>query len=295
METVNIFWDPAGITLDQTYKKAHAGTPADGDTPYVKMSIRMLSIDTPETNYPTIGKPSNTDEELQELAEWLKNGTIKIDSGLAAHLIPKLETGTAGTLQQSHGEKAKIAFNHLLETRLTRPSGRKRQLFIRTADQPFDSYGRLLAYLSPSYSTQELSEISFEDRFTFNLNMVDNGWAATLIIYPSIPKHFDLTLMREKARDAVIGKKGVWADELMLTGYEWRMCVKLHKQAKRLLAGSVKYIKQEDWVARYCLDMTTRKIYYPDRYYQVDPYNRIFAWDYDVRAAVADLNLMSGE
>lgn len=34
MEKVNIFWDPEGVTLDQTSKKTYAGPPADGDTPY---------------------------------------------------------------------------------------------------------------------------------------------------------------------------------------------------------------------------------------------------------------------
>ena len=34
MEKVNIFWDPEGITLDQTSKKTYASPLADGDTPY---------------------------------------------------------------------------------------------------------------------------------------------------------------------------------------------------------------------------------------------------------------------
>ena len=255
----------------------------------------MLSIDTPETNYPTIGKPSNSDDELLELATWLKNGDIRIDDKLAEYLIPKLETGTAGSLQQQQGEAAKLAFNDLLEKRLTRPSGRKRQLFVRTGDMPIDSYGRLLAYIAPSYSSKELAEIEAEDRFTFNLNMIENGWAAMLVIFPSIPKHSDLMLMHEKAKTAVETGKGAWANPNLLTGYEWRMCIKLHKQAKKLLAGSIKRINPGTWVSRYCADMTTRKVYYPDQYFKVQPYNRIFIWEDDIQEAVAQLNLFSGE
>ena len=279
METVNIFWDPAGITLDQTSKKTYAGPPADGDTPYIKMSIRMLSIDTPETNYPTIGKPSKSDDNLLELAQWLKNGVVKIDKGLADHLIPKLETGTAGSLQLQHGEEAKKIFKEFLESRLSRPSGKKRQLFIRTGETPFDSNGRLLAYVSPSYSSKELASITFEDRYTFNLNMIESGWASTLIIYPSLPKHRDLLLLREKAKEAVEQGKGAWADDKLLTGYEWRMCIKLYKQAQKLVSGSIKSINSSTWISRYCCDMTTRKVFYPEKYYKIKPYNRIFIWE----------------
>ena len=66
----------------------------------------MLSIDTPETSYPGVGKPSKTDQKLGQLAAWLQAGNLPVDPDLASHLIPRLQTGTSGTLQEGHGENA---------------------------------------------------------------------------------------------------------------------------------------------------------------------------------------------
>ena len=43
------------------------------------------------------------------------------------------------------------------------------------------------------------------------------------------------------------------------------------------------------------MDMTTREIYFPQDYYNVAPYNRIFVWPQDVMEAVARLNLVMAE
>lgn len=51
MSQVKIFWDPKGFELDYLGKKECLTPPTDGDTPYVSMTIRMLSIDTPEVHY----------------------------------------------------------------------------------------------------------------------------------------------------------------------------------------------------------------------------------------------------
>ena len=294
METINLFWNPDGFELDTLGRKTYNGPPADGDTPYVRMAIRMLSIDTPETIYPTIGKPSNSDDRLKELGEWITADKVPIDPKLGAFLTPKLTTGQAGTLQQEQGEEAKKEFKKLLDNRLTRPSGSRRGLFLRTADQPFDSFGRLLAYAAPSYSKKELGEINYKDRYTFNLNMLESGWAAPLIVYPSLPKHSDLILAHDKSMEALKDKKGAWADEKTLTGYEWRMCIKLHQQMKKLNRGDISYINPTSWISRYCFDMASLKIYYPQDYYKVQPYNRIFVWPRDVRKAVGELSLTSG-
>lgn len=107
METINLFWNPDGFELDTLGRKTYNGPPADGDTPYVRMAIRMLSIDTPETSYPTVGKPSNSDDKLKELGKWIKAGKVPIDPKLRAFLVQKLVSGKAGTLQEKQGEEAK--------------------------------------------------------------------------------------------------------------------------------------------------------------------------------------------
>jgi endonuclease YncB( thermonuclease family) len=295
MSPVKIFWDPKGFELDALGSNEYLRV-TDGDTPNVSTSIRMLSIDTPELHYPGNTKPSKQDEKLAQLAEWLEAGQAPIFDGLAEYLQPKLATGAAGTLQEQQGEKAKEKFEELLDQKLTRPSGSKRRLFLRTADQPFDQYGRLLAYVAPNYSRKERETMSRRERATFNFLLVESGWAAPFPIYPSIPRYTDLVMFREAGQAAYEQKRGAWADPLSLTGYEFRMCVRLYGVTKKLVAGEkVSSSEKYGWISRYCADMTTREIFYPQGYYQVKPYNRIFIWPDDVAEAVGKMNLLPAE
>ena len=295
MSDVKIFWDPKGLELDTLGKKKYLRA-TDGDTPYVSMSIRMLSIDTPEVHYPGNQKPSKQDEKLAQLSDWIQAGEAPVSSGLAQHLYPKLATGTAGTLQESQGESATVKFKELLNEKLKRPSGTKRSVFLRAADIPFDRYGRLLAYMAPSYSSKELTSMSRTERATFNLHMIKSGWAASFPIYPSIPSFADLVMLQEAAKDACENKKGAWDDLKTLTGYEFRMCVRLYEVTKKLIAGKkVSSRERYGWITRYCVDMTTREIFHPQNYYKVAPYNRIFVWPDDVAEAVGRMNLLPAE
>lgn len=295
MSDVKIFWDPMGFELDSLGEKKYIRT-TDGDTPYVSISIRMLSIDTPEVHYPGNLKPSTQDQNLAMLAGWMQDGKAPLSKGLAEYLRPKLATGTAGTLQERQGETATTVFENLLNEKLTEPNGSKRNVFLRAADQPFDQYGRLLAYMAPCYDYKELASMAYGERATFNLLMVESGWAASFPIYPSIPKHADLVMLWKAAKDAYNNNKGAWADSMMLTGYEYRMCVKLYKVTKRLVEGeSLSSGEKYGWIERFCADMTTREIFYPQDYYKVLPYNRIFVWPGDVSEAVGKMNLMPPE
>ena len=94
------------------------------------------------------------------MADWIQAGEAPVNRGLAQHLRPKLATGKAGTLQESQGVSATAKFKELLDEKLTRPSGSKRRVFLRAADQPFDQYGRLLTYMAPSYSSTELASMT---------------------------------------------------------------------------------------------------------------------------------------
>jgi endonuclease YncB( thermonuclease family) len=292
MSQVKIFWDPQGVELnalgDNEYLRA-----TDGDTPFVSMSIRMLSIDTPEVHYPGTQKPSRQDANLKQLAEWIQTGKAPSQDGLAQYLHPKLVTGQAGTLQETQGAQATAQFNKLISEKLTRSDGSKRRVFLRTADQPFDQNGRLLAYVAPSYSSTEIQKMTRKERATFNLLMVDSGWAASFPIYPSIPSYLDLTLLQEAGKDACEKKRGAWVDPLLLTGYEFRMCVKLFQVTDKLTRGEkLSSAEKAGWIERYCVDMSTREIYYPQDYYRVAPHNRIFVWSADVKDAVAKMNLL---
>lgn len=290
--SVKIFWDPEGHEVDALGRKKFVSV-TDGDTPYVSMSIRMLSIDTPEVHYPGNQKPSKQDANLAQLAEWIKEGKAPINHDLGMYLYPKLASGKAGTLQEEQGKRATEEFQKLLDEKLTLPSGKKRDLFIYVADKPFDENGRLLAYIAPNYTEKERERMSRRERATFNLLMVESGWAASFPIYPSIPRLVDLVMLQEAAKDAFKKKRGIWAEPLTLTGYEFRMCVKLYNTTKRLLNGEKLTAKEKmEWISRYCVDMTTREVYFPQDYFKVKPYNRIFIWPDDIAEAVGKMNLL---
>ena len=112
MDNVQIFWDPNGIELEQLGKKTKSGDPADGDTPFVRMPIRMLGIDTPETNYQ--GGETTANTKFAELKTLLESGNYDnwIDADLKALLLPKLLN--AGTLQINQGQQAKDFFKQIL-------------------------------------------------------------------------------------------------------------------------------------------------------------------------------------
>jgi endonuclease YncB( thermonuclease family) len=295
MANIKIFWDPKGTKLDSLGTKEYVRI-TDGDTPFVSLSIRMLSIDTPEVHYPGNLKPSKQDANLAQLAGWIQAGKAPISSRLAQYLQPKLATGTAGTLQEQQGKLATAHFEKLLNDKLTKPNGSKRRVFLYSADEPFDQYGRLLAYMAPSYTAQELAAMSYKDRATFNLLMVESGWAAPFPIYPSIPKYYDLMMLQETARDACDNHRGAWADPTALTGYEFRMCVRLYQVTKKLVEEKkVSSSELYSWISRFCVDMTTREIFFPQDYCKVAPYNRIFVWPDDAVEATATMNLLPSD
>lgn len=175
------------------------------------------------------------------------------------------------------------------------PDNRKRGLHVRVADQPFDQYRRLLAYMAPAYDADELASMMLLERATFNLLMIDSGWGAPLLIYPSLPKYADLVLTQSVAKAAVEKKKGAWAEPLNLTGYEFRTCYRLWETTGVLVSGKkLSSSERMAWIDRYCADLTTREIFPPQLYYKVPPYNRLFIWPQDVSDAVARLSLVPG-
>jgi endonuclease YncB( thermonuclease family) len=295
LSQVKIFWDPDGLELASLGTKKYLGT-ADGDTPHISMPIRMLSIDAPETHYPGNTSTSKLDRSLSKLADWIESGKAPIDSNLGDYLCPRLSTGAAGSLQERQGVAAAKHFEKIFADRLAKPNGGNRNIFLRTSDEKFDDYGRVLAYIAPYYAQEELISMSLMDRATFNLLMVDSGWAAPLPIYPALPKHSDLVLLRDCAKKACNARKGAWAEPNMLTGYEFRMCVQLYTVTEKILSGSkVSLSEMSGWIDRFCVDMSTREIFYPQDYHKVKPYNRIFIWPKDVSEAVARMNLQPPE
>ncbi len=289
MAALKIFWQPAGSDLD------HIGTKklldfTDGDTPNIRVPVRMLSIDTPET----YKNPRVQDEKFSKLVDWLHQGIAPINQELSDYLSPRLATGDAGMRQEDQGNAAKAFIENLANRRLNdRPGANPRSLFVRVGDRPFDNYGRLLAYIAPSYSREERESMTRRERSTFNLDMVAAGWAASFVLYPNIPNELDLPILRSAASEAVQGGKGAWADPNILTGYEFRMVDRLFEVTEDIADGrEVTSRRRSGWVIRYCADMTTGALYPPQDYFKVAPENRLFIWPEDARQAVADLNLV---
>ena len=106
-----------------------------------------------------------------------------MSAAYAEHLLPRLERQPA-PCQFVQGKAASAFLQRRTEERLTRPGGERRSLFVRMADQPFDDNARLLAYVAPSYSRTELATLPRAERATFNLDLVEAGWAAPFVIYP---------------------------------------------------------------------------------------------------------------
>lgn len=289
---VQILWSPSGATMSDLDTKALIDI-HDGDTPSIRMPVRMLSIDTPET---TAGSPDGArrvDDKFAQLATWIKErpADVPVTPRFADYLLPKIVTGVAGTLQFTQGVAAADFAKANAAERLTLPNGSKRTLFVRTAEEPFDPNGRLLAYLSPNYSKAEVATMSREQRSTFNLDMVRSGWAAPFIIYPSIPGELDLPLILDAAEEAKLAGRGIWAEPEAMPAYEYRSVERLYSIAKSVIVDGTPAIEPLRWRERYCVDMRTRVLFGPEDYFTVDPVYRLWIWPADVHLAVTTLNL----
>lgn len=297
---LQVFWQPDGINLDQIGDKKLAdpdGTGdsgiVDGDTPKIELNIRMLSIDTPEKG--TVARGLGHDELkglLPGLRAWIASGDSPVEPVLAAHLLAKLDHADPAQAHWDQGADATAAHKDITRTRLAKPGGGQRRLFVRVADERFDRYGRLLAYTAPDYDADERRNMTRRERATFNFDMIESGWAATLIIYPSIPGERDLPMVQQAAEAAVVNGLGAWADPQAMPGYEYRMVEKLALLFQKVEAGeNISGSQWHGWVSRYCADISDARLYPPQEYCRVAPWNRLFIWKDDVRAAVRDLNL----
>ncbi|MGY5123177.1 thermonuclease family protein [Streptomyces nigrescens] len=292
-DPVQILWTPAGIAMPSLGSRALVDV-HDGDTPYVKMPVRMLSVDTPETTAETAEQAESVDKEFKQLAAWIREGIAPISDDLAEFLLPKIETGHAGSLQRGQGTAAAEFNTENIKKRLAegRKPGKERSIFIRTADDLFDDNNRLLAYLAPNYSKTELANLPREKRPTFNLDLIAAGWAAPFVIYPSIPGELDLPLLLKAADKAVKGKKGIWKDPKTLLAYEYRALGKLHDVTKKK-ADKREWEPGEafSWRTRYCVDIRNRELHGPEDYFRVPPIYRLWLWPQDVKEAIGQLNL----
>lgn len=143
-----------------------------------------------------------------------------------------------------------------------------------TSIEVFDRYGRLLAYVAPSYTKEERESIVPAKRPTFNLQMVQDGHATPLLIYPNIPKPDDLKLLHDALVKARSKKRGLWASKVPV----------LHASEFRWIVDTI--TGKRDGPDRYCGDFSTGKLYPPQRYPAVPLERRIWFYKEQVGAAL---------
>ena len=293
IKTTQILWKTAGQNLPSLGAKDLIDI-SDGDTPNIRMPIRMLSIDTPEVTARSLKGAAKVDKKFKQLAKWIKEGKAPVSKAFQMYILPKLENVDAGTLQYQQGKQASAYYQAQAKARLTKANGRKeRKLFIRAAEPPFDNYGRLLAYVAPAYSRKERSTMTRRERATFNLDMIASGWAAPFILFPNIPGELDLPLFIETAVNAKALNQGQYQEKWSLTGYEYRMCEKLYRITKKLVAGDkLSYSAQLAWRSRYCADLRDRRLVGPEDYFLIPEAYRLWIWPDDVQKAIGKLNLV---
>ncbi|MEO7862091.1 MAG: hypothetical protein ABIU05_17010 [Nitrospirales bacterium] len=198
----------------------------DGDTPTLQFPIRMLGIDAPELPYQgaTATTPSKYDAPF---STFLTAAGKDLDAGLKRHLAQKL-INNACTRRIAAGQASFEHFQALVQKRLARKgkSGKPltpRHMFVMVAEEVFDWHRRMLAYVNGVYEKKERATIPESKRPIFNLQMLQEGQAVSLLIYPNIPKPADLELVQTAVYMARTTNKGFWKgpDNLLLP-YEFR-------------------------------------------------------------------------
>ncbi len=284
------------VTVDFTFKgKSRRATRkklnrvSDGDTPVIEQPIRMVSCDTPEkAEY--AGKPNKSQPKLDKCKQRLENGHYNaIPKELRDYFIQKL-TPDAAQKHIDAGNDATDEFNRVLEGRLTRDNGSKRGVAVMPSGEFIDTYGRLLAYIAPWFSgsaSDPLPPRDSPERRTFNLEMIETGWAAIFPIYPSLPRKDDFNMAIKAAEEAWDNQKGIWEKygRDVLLAYEFRACIKLGTAEN----GADKAIKNA--FQRVCVDLRNLNVLDEFGFHQVPPPHRMWIWKDDIEEATQALGL----
>ena len=249
----------------------------DGDTPTLQFPIRMLGIDAPELHYQ--GASASTPAKYDAPFSTFLTATGKdLDTDLKQHLAKKL-ANNACTRHIAAGQASFEHFQLMAQKRLARKDKKgkslsPRRIFAMVAEEVFDRYGRMLAYVNGAYEKKERETIPESKRPTFNLQMLQEGQAVSLLIYPNIPKPSDLELVQAAVRKARTTNKGFWKgpDNLLLP-YEFRWIIDTTTGTR-------------NGPDRYCADISTGKLYQPQHYYKVLPENRLFFYAKDLVEAL---------
>lgn len=296
---------------------------SDGDTPVIELPIRMVSIDTPEKAH-YAGRPSISQVKLDRCKERLQNGFFgNLPQSLKNYLADKI-TPDAAQHHIAAGQDASLKFDEILENRLRIDEDSVRKLAVIPTGEIVDGYGRMLAYIAPWFSGSSSDPLPPRDdpaRRTFNLEMVENGWAAFFPIYPSLPKNDDLNQTIAAAETAWDNRLGAWNSygEDLLLAYEFRACIKLAEPVARAKQGNDvrRFYTDEEFqealseldgweitqksatdmiekaFQRHCVDLRDLTVVGKYEFGAVPPCYRMWIWDDDLDEAIDFLELQS--
>lgn len=249
----------------------------DGDTIKIEQPLRLVSCDTPEKEKP-YGKAATAQPKLDITKQRLQSGFFPtLPSGLVKYLADRI-TADAAERHINAGKEASKHFEKLKEQRLIKPDGKRRKVGVLPSGEVIDRYGRMLAYIMPYFDKKELPPKNDPSRRTFNLQMVEDGWAMFFPIWPSLPKDpKDFEVIYSAAKKALTGKKGMWGKHLLLP-HEYRLLMKLSVTVTPKV--TIKQI-MDDAFQRLCVDLRTMKLVGKFDFYKVPASHRFWIWEKD--------------
>lgn len=251
----------------------------DGDTIKIEQPIRMVSCDTPEKEKP-FGNATTTQPKLEKAKLHLQNGAFPlIPKGLIKYLTDRI-TKDAAKKHINAGKDASAHFENVKNKALNKAGGTRRKVGVLPSGEVIDRNGRMLAYIM-TYFEKPLPPKNDPLRKTYNLVMVEDGWAVFFPIWPSLPTDpKDFEVIYTAAKKAWNSKKGMWNKygKNLLLPYEYRLLMKLSveitakKTAKDITDGAFQ---------RLCVDLRNMKLVGKFDFYKVPPCHRFWIWETD--------------
>jgi endonuclease YncB( thermonuclease family) len=221
---------------------------SDGDSSYLNgefenVLFRLMGIDAFEICKMNI-------ESL-----WNSKFLYRLTKSLRNYLKPKLTEESVDT----HKDLG-IQATDYLESML------KEELMVSFKNLVLDRYGRPLCYL-----------LSRENQESYNLKLVQSGWAIPYFIYPNAVSateegawEYDMIrLMQDAAIEACEKNLGVWPY--------------IHDI---LIPMELRFLIRREPPVKYCADLKNNLLYPPQEYYRVPIENRLFFYVKDVFAAL---------
>jgi endonuclease YncB( thermonuclease family) len=270
----------------------------DGDTIKIEQPIRMVSCDTPEKEKP-FGTAATAQPKLNIAKKRLQEGFFAaLPKGLIKYLTQRI-TADAAKKHINAGKDASTHFEKVKDAALNKPNGTRRKVGVLPSGEVIDRNGRMLAYIM-TYLEKPLPPKGDPARKTYNLIMVEDGWASFFPIWPSLPTDpKDFEIIYAAAKKAWSNKKGMWKKYgiNLLLPYEYRLLMKLsikYDAAKHKNQNNFIKTMMDTAFQRLCVDLRTMKLVGKFDFYKVPPSHRFWIWETDWKKNKAQIKSILG-